>query len=216
MAKYFDMLEGLGNNDKETMIVSKQAAIDLISLANAAVPIQTTEATEVLRTTTKVLGDIKLPSVPRDEGYQFRRRSTDLLQKWDELIGPRGERQAPSTRVGISTDRQAGEGAASQYPDVPSNPKPHKKIDAGVKRYLGQVLEEIYKSTNSPDKPKLRDKGAVQMLFTGGIDRDIWDSAGNTPLHIAVRRSSLFSSDARLNSFHALVDSGADMEAKNS
>ena len=217
MAKYFDMLEGLGNIGKEAMMVGKQSAIDLICLADAAVPIQTTETTEVLGAIIKILGNItKLPSVPRDEEYQFRRRSIDLMQKWDELIGPMGERQAPSTRAGISMDRQAGEGVCCQYSDVSINPKPHKTIDAGIKRYLEQVLEEIRKSTSSPDKPKIRQKGAVQLLLTGGIDKDIRDSAGNTPLHIAVRRSSLFSSDARLNSFHALVDSKADIEARNS
>ena len=106
--------------------------------------------------------------------------------------------------------------SADWYSDALSDPKPSTIIDPGLKRYLGQVLEEIHKSTSSPDKPKLREKGAVQMLLTGGIDRDIRDSAGNTPLHIAVRRSSLSFPVARFNSFHALVDSGADIEAKNS
>ena len=46
----------------------------------------------------KVLKAImKLASVPRDEEYHFRKRSTDLLEKWNELIGPGDKNQAPTS-----------------------------------------------------------------------------------------------------------------------
>ena len=96
------------------------------------------------------------------------------------------------------------------------NPQPCMIIDASEKRFLERVLKEIYKSADCPERSMLRDKDALHMLLTGKISKDIRDSAGNTPLHIAVRRSSWLSSVARFNSFHALVDSGADINARNS
>lgn len=91
MAKYFGMMEALGHTDGETMRVNGQVAIDSIGPADAAVLIRTTRVTEVLRAITE------LPSVPLDEEYQFRKRSTDLLQKWNEVISPSDKNQAPTS-----------------------------------------------------------------------------------------------------------------------
>ena len=85
MAKHFDTLEFLGHISGEAM------SDGLVRLADVAVLIQTTKITEVLSAI------IKLPLVPRDEEYQFRRRSTNLLQKWNELIGPNDKNQAPTS-----------------------------------------------------------------------------------------------------------------------
>jgi ankyrin repeat protein len=83
---------------------------------------------------------------------------------------------------------------------------------------LEGVLQEIQASTESPQKPMLGDKDAVQMLFDGVIRMNIRDSAGSTPLHIAASRRSQMtpSGDAASLAVHALVTLGAAIDAKNS
>ena len=85
--------------------MGRHAADGLVRLADVAVLIQTTKITEVLSAI------IKLPLVPRDEEYQFRRRSTNLLQKWNELIGPNDKNQAPTSAsfaIGNEGENQSG------------------------------------------------------------------------------------------------------------
>ena len=85
-------LEFLGHISGEAMRIGRQAANDLVRHADVEVLIQTTKITQVLGAI------IQLPSVPRDEEYQFRRRSIDLLRKWKEPSGPRAsdKNQAPT------------------------------------------------------------------------------------------------------------------------
>ena len=64
---------------------------------------QTTKINKVLKAI------MKLSLVPRDEEYHFRKRSTDLLEKWNELIGPGDKNQAPT-----STSPSAKKGKKSQ------------------------------------------------------------------------------------------------------
>lgn len=86
MAKHFDMLESLGQICGKTVKVGKKAAIDSVHLADVAALAQTTKITEVLGAI------IELPSVPYDEEYRFRKRSADLLQKWNGLISLHGKK----------------------------------------------------------------------------------------------------------------------------
>jgi ankyrin repeat protein len=83
---------------------------------------------------------------------------------------------------------------------------------------LEGVLLEIQAGADSPQKPALGDKGAVQMLFDGDISTGIQDSAGNTALHIVASRRSQMTpfGDAASLTVHALVASGAAIDAKNS
>ena len=126
----------------------------------------------------------------------------------------------PTTDARISAGGQAEGASVNRYQDALSNLEPQAKlnVDAYVKRVLKSVLEEIQKTTDSPHKPMLSDKGAVNKLLSGVISMDIRDSAGNTPLHVAVFRLSRFNPYARIvpGPLHALVASGADINAKNS
>lgn len=85
------MLESLDLIDGETVKVAEKAAIDSIRLADMAALTETTKIAGVLEAI------VELPSVPRDEEYQFRKRSTDLLRKWNKLASPRGENQATTS-----------------------------------------------------------------------------------------------------------------------
>ena len=227
MANHFDLLEPLGHIGGGPMRVGEQAAIDSVRLAYAAALIQTTKITQVLGAV------IELPSVPHDEEYQFHKPSADLPQKRNEPIdlGDKGQtptsaspaieneqsRNEPIFIQAPSASPAAEKAIAAGYSDICSDPKPRTNIDAGVKRVLKLVLKRIQKSTDSPHKPMLSDKDAVYMLFTGLISMDIRDSAGNTPLHIAVKllcSSPQYLID--LSPLHALVASGADINARNS
>ena len=78
--------------------MGEQAAIDSISLPDAASLAQTTRITGVLR---------EPPLVPRDEEYQSRKRSIDPLQKRGELTATSDKNQAPMMSHSGSTIIQA-------------------------------------------------------------------------------------------------------------
>lgn len=66
-------------------------ATNSIPRADLVILVQTTKVNEVLKAIAR------LPFVPHDEEYRFRLRSTNLLKKWGERIGPSDEGQAPTS-----------------------------------------------------------------------------------------------------------------------
>lgn len=119
MAKRFDTLESLGRTGGETLRVGRQAEIPSVSLADVVALVQTTGVKGVLGAI------IELPSVPCDEENQFRKRSTDLLQKWNEPIDPRDKNLA-RTSSGPPLKRKPG-ARTSPYPLFPPRlPSPER------------------------------------------------------------------------------------------
>ena len=90
MAQQADLLESPDHIERETVWVGEQPAIDSIRLAELEALMEATRIAEVSGAI------VELPSVPRDEDYQFRKRSADSLRKWNEPIGPSGKEQTPT------------------------------------------------------------------------------------------------------------------------
>ena len=148
--------------------MGRQAANDSVRLADVAVLIQTTKITEVLRAI------IKLPLVPRDEEYQFRRRSTDLLQKWNELIGPNDKNQAPtSASFAIRNEGENQSGPISaQVPSIPPTAMGEKKDQnsstsvqtsmKGVEKNMGAVvISRLQTKSPAVNEPSVRTRISV-------------------------------------------------------
>lgn len=114
--------------------------------------------------------------------------------------------------------RRAEEGIANRGQNPFRKPKPVINIAPGVREVLKGVLIEIHASTDSPQRPMLKDDDAVQMLIDGRIRTDVRDSAGNTPLHIVASRQSQNTpaGDVPALTVDALVASGSAIDRKNS
>ena len=134
MARYFCLLESLGQIEEETMRVSKQAGgHQLVPFTNAAVLVQITKINKVLKAI------MNRSSIPRDEEYHFRKRSVDLLEKWNEVIDPDGKNQAPTSTSPAVRKGKKGRGDA-------------KSEDTMMKGVEENASEREERATNATDE----------------------------------------------------------------
>ena len=94
---------------------------------------QTTKINKVLKAI------MKRSSIPHDEEYHFRKRSVDLLEKWNEVIDPDGKNQAPTSTSPAVRKGKKGRG------DV----KPEDTMMKGVEENASEKEE---RATNATDE----------------------------------------------------------------
>jgi hypothetical protein len=116
----------------------------------------------------------------------------------------------------LQAGRERRRVCAGIYRNPPRKVKPAINVAAEVKKVFDGVLLKTQEMANTPQKPMLGDKYAVQMPFDGVIGTSIQGSSGNTSPHlVASRRIPMTpSGDTASLIVYTLVGSGAAMDAK--
>ena len=73
---------------------------------------------------------VKLPHIPRDDEYQFRRRAVNILAKWKDVLGPEeskaktnGVHKGDDKETPAKEDEREGEAVAEPTPEKPAASK---------------------------------------------------------------------------------------------
>lgn len=120
--------------------------------------IRTTKINKVLKAL------IKLNTIPRDEEYQFRKRSLDLLSQWNKILGAEpadneggisGDKESKSTPTTNGVHDEKSEELADEKKDDEAAPveQPAEPVDKPAAESMSETSPDPVETKNVPEKP---------------------------------------------------------------
>jgi hypothetical protein len=98
----------------------------------------------------------KLPHIPKDEEHNFRKRSVDLLAKWNKIIAsePDAASATPAATNGVSKEaaNENSTAEAAAPADIPLAETPAKEIGEPEKQAIADGVEKVEKKEAELEK----------------------------------------------------------------
>lgn len=108
---------------------------------------------------------IKLEGIPKEEEFEFKKRSTDLLNKWGGALAAETDTAPETTTNGVKQDKEASEPAKEETPAAKEDEE--KKEDTSAEPAVTKTAQDGDVVMGDADKESDKDSSAVKTDTTG-------------------------------------------------